>query len=453
MKSLLPFSFDGSDKSSVWSKPLAWRFWLAVSVIVPGGAALWASTQLLWLPDLPNCWVISWADASSSTRLYCARELGNRQTPEDLRQGIRLVHGIPMDDPLRKEGDRLIEQLSATTLQQAEKAYQEGDLNSAVEIAKKIPAGIWTYRQASRKIRHWQTTWAKAEAAYEKAEQQIEKRQWYVVLTLGRELLMLDNQYWRETKYPELMRSLQAAKESVEWKVSTTDVDKLKAGSLDSLLNQHQTKQAAQAKSQLQKAQAMVGSSDPKALRQAIEAAQSVLYGTPDYETAQALADRLQQQVETLENQPLFDRANQLASKGDAASLQAAIDEANKISWGTALYDEANARVEQWREQMYEAEVKARTEQLENMPETIEVPEFGVSDGNGESLPLPLRSPGVGRSNPEPEVSPTHSPDSLPLPELENERGHESLGHESLGDESSDQPVVVEVEVTTSPNP
>jgi hypothetical protein len=157
--------------------------------------------------------------------------------------------------------------------------------------------------------------------------------------------------------------------------------------------------------------------------------------------------------VETLENQPLFDRANQLASKGDAASLQAAIDEANKISWGTALYDEANARVEQWREQMYEAEVKARTEQLENMPETIEVPEFGVSDGNGESLPLPLRSPGVGRSNPEPEVSPTHSPDSLPLPELENERGHESLGHESLGDESSDQPVVVEVEVTTSPNP
>ncbi|MCY7284996.1 MAG: chromosome segregation ATPase, partial [Cyanobacteria bacterium CAN_BIN43] len=86
------------------SKPVYWRLWIAVSVMLPGSAALWAATQLLWLPDLPNCWLISWSDASAATRLYCAQELGNRQTPEDLHQSIRLLNRIEVDDPLRPEG-------------------------------------------------------------------------------------------------------------------------------------------------------------------------------------------------------------------------------------------------------------------------------------------------------------------------------------------------------------
>jgi hypothetical protein len=379
-----------------WSKPIHWRLWVALSVVLPGSAVLWASTQLLWLPDLPNCWVISWADASSSTRLYCARELGNRQTPEDLRQGIRLVNGIPMDDPLRKEGDRLIDQLSETTLRLAEAAYQEGDLNAAVDIAKKIPRGIWTYRLASRNIRHWQTTWAKAESIYEKAEKQIDQRQWYTVLTLGRGLLSLDNRYWAETKYPELMRSLQFAKESTEWQVSTTDVQKLKPEATNTLLNQHQQKQDTEAKTHLQKAQSLAQSHDPKALRDGITEAESVLYGTPHYEAAQALVDQLQQQVETLENQPRLDRATELARKGDPDSLQAAIDEANHITWGSALYDQANERIDQWRTQMTQAETQARTEQLRSLPgsdpEIIPV-SIPTPLPESESLPLPTLSP------------------------------------------------------------
>jgi hypothetical protein len=379
-----------------WSKPLQWRFWIAISIVLPGSAVLWASTQLLWLPDLPNCWVISWSDASSSTRLYCARELGNRQTPEDLRQGIRLVNGIDMDDPLRKEGDRLIDQLSETTLRLAEAAYQDGDLNSAIDIAKKIPRGIWTYRLAHRNIRHWQTTWVKAESLYEKAENLIDKRQWYVAMTLGRELLRLNNRYWAETKYPELMRSLQYAKESTEWQVSTTDVQKLKSGATNNLLNQHQQKQNTEAKTHLQKAQSLAQSRDPEALRNGIAEAQSVLYGTPHYEAAQALAHQLQQQVETLENQPRLDRAAALASKGDPASLQAAIDEANRITWGSPLYEQARERIDQWRTQITQTETQARTEQLQSLPDSVNAsvpvsvpPRMPTT----ESLPLPVPSP------------------------------------------------------------
>jgi hypothetical protein len=392
-------SLFAQPNALVWSKPLHWRFWITVSIILPGSAVLWASTQLLWLPDLPNCWVLSWSEASSSTRLYCARELGNRQTPEDLRQGIRLANGLDMDDPLRKEGDRLIDQLSATTLRLAEAAYQEGDLNGAVEIAQKIPRGIWTYRLASRNIRNWQATWKKAEGIYEKAEKQIDKRQWYMAMSLGRELLSLNNRYWEETKYPELMRSLQYAKESTEWQVSTTDVQKLKHNSTNTLLSQHEQKINAEAKAHLQKAQANAKSRDPEALRTSIAAAESVMYGTPHYDAAQQLAAQLQQQVETLENQPRLDRANALAQKGDPTSLQAAIEEANQINWGSDLYEEANEQIDQWRTQINQAETQARTEQLQHLPGATartshDNPEIvPVTIPTTDSLPLPVQSP------------------------------------------------------------
>jgi hypothetical protein len=412
------------------SKPIHWRLWLAISVILPGSAVLWASTQLLWLPDLPNCWVISWSDAASGTRLYCAQELAKRQEPEDLRQAIRLLNGMDMEDPQRQEADRLIDQLSETTLLLAEAAYQDGDLNAAIAIAQKIPKGIWTYRLASRNIHHWKTTWAKAESIYQKAEKQIDKRQWYAVLTLARELLRLDNRHWETTKYSELMRSLQFAKESTEWQVSTTDVAKLKRENVKEAIEQAQNKQAVESKNHLQKAQALAQSRDPEAVRNGIDEARSVLYGTPHYEEAQALIATLQAQVETLENRPRLDRATALARKGDPESLQAAIDEANQITWGSPLYDQANERIEEWRDQLYQSGVQSRTQQLEQrFPEVI--PEFipvTVPTTAPESLPLPIASPVL---------------------EVDDDRSEENDSVEP----DIDEPIVIEVDVKPSPTP
>jgi ribosomal 50S subunit-associated protein YjgA (DUF615 family) len=407
----------------VESKPIHWRLWIASSVLLPGSAVLWASTQLLWLPDLPNCWVISWSDASSATRLYCAQELGNRQEPEDLRQAIRLLNGMDMEDPQRPEADRLIQQLSETTLRLAESAYQEGDLNAAITIAQKIPKGIWTYRLANRNVLHWKATWAKAESIYQKAEKQIDKRQWYTVLTLARELLRLDNRYWETTKYPELMRSLQFAKESTEWQVSTTDVATLKRENVKEAIDQVQHKQTAASKSHLQKAQALAQSRDPEAIRTGIDEARSVLYGTPHYEEAQALIATLQTQAETLENRPHLDRATDLARKGDPESLQAAIDEANQITWGSPLYEQANEHIEEWRDRLYQSGVQSRTQQLEqNLPNVIPVT---VPTTVPESLPLPIASPTLEVSN-------------------ENSEENNPVEH------NLDEPIVIEVDVAPS---
>jgi ribosomal 50S subunit-associated protein YjgA (DUF615 family) len=330
---------------------------------------------------------------------------------------------MDMEDPQRPEADRLIEQLSETTLRLAEAAYQDGDLNAAIAIAQKIPKGIWTYRLASRDIRHWKTTWAKAESIYKKAEKQIDKRQWYTVLTLARELLRLDNRYWETTKYSELMRSLQFAKESTEWQVSTTDVDKLKHENIKAAIDQAQNKQTAASKSHLQKAQALAQSRDPAAIRTGIDEARSVLYGTPHYEEAQALIATLQTQAETLENRPHLDRATALARKGDPESLQAAIDEANQITWGSPLYEQANEHIEEWRDQLYQSGVQARTQQLDqNLPDIIPVT---VPPTAPESLPLPIASPDL-------------------------ETGNDRSEEDHLVEHNLEEPIVIEVDVTPS---
>jgi soluble cytochrome b562 len=56
--------------------------------------------------------------------------------------------------------------------------------------------------------------------------------------------------------------------------------------------------------------------------------------------------------VETIEDQPYLDRANQIAAFGGLASLQEAVQEASRIAPGRALYKQAQEKIAQWTETM-----------------------------------------------------------------------------------------------------
>ena len=72
--------------------------------------------------------------------------------------------------------------------------------------------------------------------------------------------------------------------------------------------------------------------------------------GSEGYEEAQTMISSWRQQMEVMEDRPHLDRAMALARKDNEADLQAAINEANQIGWGRALYDEANSQTERWRD-------------------------------------------------------------------------------------------------------
>lgn len=83
-------------------------------------------------------------------------------------------------------------------------------------------------------------------------------------------------------------------------------------------------------------------------LKAAIAEAQQVPSGNPRYQEARSEIGKWTSQVETIEDQPYLDRANQIATFGGIPALQEAIQEASHIAAGRALYKEAQAKIGEW---------------------------------------------------------------------------------------------------------
>lgn len=84
-------------------------------------------------------------------------------------------------------------------------------------------------------------------------------------------------------------------------------------------------------------------------LAAAIAEAKRVSRDNPYWGEAQQQIDTWTAQIETIEDSPFLQRADQFAALGDVNSLQAAIQEASNIQSGRALYGEAQERIRKWR--------------------------------------------------------------------------------------------------------
>ena len=83
-------------------------------------------------------------------------------------------------------------------------------------------------------------------------------------------------------------------------------------------------------------------------LRSAISQAQQIPSQNPRAQEAQTQINRWNDQIETIQDKPYLDRAEQIANAGDINSLQNAIAEASQISSGRALYSKARRRIRSW---------------------------------------------------------------------------------------------------------
>lgn len=98
----------------------------------------------------------------------------------------------------------------------------------------------------------------------------------------------------------------------------------------------------------LRTAQQIAQGSTVADLRAAIAEAQLIPFSNPRGNEAQEQIASWTTTIETIEDRPYLDRAEQLAGRGDIAALQSAIDEVNRIGRGRALSEEAANRVAQW---------------------------------------------------------------------------------------------------------
>lgn len=438
----------------------SWQFWGITLVLAFSGLGILSATALLKLPSLPNCPAIFWPTASASLRIYCAQLAAEKRTVKDLLRAISLVDALPDDHPLRAEVNRNVEAWAKEILNLGEEAFQAGDLDKAVGIAKKIPANTTAHTLVEDKIADWDKIWKKAEGIYQQAEDELRNQNLRQAFRTATQLLGIGNQYWETTKYRELNDLI------VETRQDGSKIDKAKGladkGGLTNLLAAIKLVEEIKPKSHLYgKAQELIkefgrnmldlaesaldrrnynealkitGQIPDKAglqeevrdfnliaeaqsqawggtiadleaaivavqrikpdrplygkaqqfistwqleiqdvavldrarqlaqagttddLRAAIAEAQSIPFGNPRRTEAEKEINRWQAQIETSEDQPYLDQAEQLASAGDINSLQSAINEASRIRPGRALYDKASSRIDQWTVQIQRAQ-------------------------------------------------------------------------------------------------
>lgn len=88
---------------------------------------------------------------------------------------------------------------------------------------------------------------------------------------------------------------------------------------------------------------------DINSLAAAISEAQSIPQYNPLYQEAQAEISGWRSTIETIEDQPIIDRARAIASRGTIGAWESAIAEARLVGRGRALYPEAQGLIDRWR--------------------------------------------------------------------------------------------------------
>lgn len=117
----------------------------------------------------------------------------------------------------------------------------------------------------------------------------------------------------------------------------------------------------------LEKAQeyAQMGTIDD--LNSAIAQAELIPPSNPRYQEARQEIGRWVAQVQTIEDQPILDRAEELSLGGTTLSLQQAIAQASVIGRHRALYDEAQERIGHWRGIIEEQEDRPFLDQAQSL--------------------------------------------------------------------------------------
>ncbi|BAY07208.1 chromosome segregation ATPase [Calothrix sp. NIES-2098] len=141
----------------------------------------------------------------------------------------------------------------------------------------------------------------------------------------------------------------------------------------------------------LEKARTLASQGTVSDLTAAIAQAQLIPSSNPRASEAREEAGRWQAQVETIQDRPFLDRAEQIALLEDVTSLQAAISEASQIRNGRALYPEARRKIRNWTAKIQRIQDQPYLDQARdlaqsgNLPAAISAAEQIASSGRALS--------------------------------------------------------------------
>lgn len=239
----------------------------------------------------------------ASAQLDKAHALSKSGSIDDILAAIKQAEQIPPESYAYKEAQDLIAACGKKLLKLAQSRLEEGNGQGVIEIANKLPASVKLPEMKSDLINLGNALSRAKSGKISDLEEAIASAQ---KLGPGRPLY---------EKGQQLING---------WQQEIADITRL------------------------ERARMFASSGLTNDLKTAIAEAQQIPRGNPRYQEARDEVRRWTSQVETIEDQPYLDRANQIASFGGVVSLQEAIQEASRIAPGRALYKQAQEKIAQW---------------------------------------------------------------------------------------------------------
>ncbi|MEL6603535.1 MAG: chromosome segregation ATPase [Cyanobacteria bacterium J06614_10] len=324
----------------------SWPLVMLVLFGILGVAGTSAIVSLFRIPTLPNCRAIFWPTASASLRLQCAESYAAEGDVKNLLAAIALVDRLPKDHPLREDIiDDRIETWANLVLDLAERSFEEGELEEAIESARKIPARTAAAEVVEERIERWQAIWKEGEDGFNSAVEKLKAKDFQGAFTLSVVLLDVPNRYWATEKYNELTKMISLAREDSRRlsealgfakegtvKGFTEALKRLKEISEDSVFN------------------AEVQSERKKIAREMLELGETAL-AERNLSDAQALLNAIPRDIgldEEIADFQIFVTAYQQAWTGNVSGLENAINRMKTLGKRRPLYQKGQQLIAQW---------------------------------------------------------------------------------------------------------
>jgi hypothetical protein len=233
-----------------------------------------------------------------------AERLANTKVVKNLLQAIKLSESIKPESYLYQTAQELIPQIGRKMLDLARASLDRQDANTALDIARQIPEKARLHTEVEDFI-------ALTDA----------RRSAWIGTVSGLETAIFQAQQIDASR-----ANYREAQELIaRWQLEIEDVGRL------------------------EKARTLASQGSIEYLRAAITEVQFIsANNNPRASEARQEINRWRRQIETIEDRPILDRAQQLAWLNDINSLQAAILEASRISRGRALHSEAQKKISEW---------------------------------------------------------------------------------------------------------
>jgi hypothetical protein len=274
---------------------------------------------------------------------------------QEWQDAIYIARQIPADSPLKNEAVDFVD------LTRAKSLADRGSLSSiqeAITKAQQIGAGRPMYAEAQRLIMTWQQD-IQDLAYLEKARQQAQlgSAQDLRMAISQAQLVGRSNSYWDEAQ--------------------------------DNINRWQNLIEVQEDRPFLMQAQDLAKYGDRLSLQAAIDTAQQIRPGRELHKEAQDKIDAWRGEIQRQEDQPVLDQAWKLAKAGN---LQLAIAQAEKISAGRLLYQEAQSAIFAWKTEIRDQESIQQANLMANGTTNPATLLKAIETINQVSMVSPLRS-------------------------------------------------------------